>query len=133
MTVLMPTAGSVAHSLIRHEPPMPFEPKPDDFDLTAGFRLIRRRIAMIAIISALLTLASLPIILGLKPVFHAESRLMIHSPLASTLDTPEGGQRDPLNVTSETERLLSRGAAEQLIHDLHLADRPEFNPAQPGR
>lgn len=129
MTVLMPTAGSVSHSLIRHEPPMPFEPRQDDFDLTAGFRLIRRRIVMIAVISALLTLATMPMILGLKPVYHAESRLMIHSPLASTLDTTEGGQRDPLNVTSETERLLSRGAAERLIHDLHFADLPEFNPA----
>jgi uncharacterized protein involved in exopolysaccharide biosynthesis/Mrp family chromosome partitioning ATPase len=129
MTVLMPTTGSVPHSLIRHEPPMPFEPRPEDFDLTAIFRLIRRRIAMIAAISALLTLASVPMISGLKPVYHAESRLMIHSPLASTLDTQEGGQRDPLNVTSETERLLSRGAAERLIRDLHFADLPEFNPA----
>lgn len=129
MTVLMPTTGSVSHPLIRHEPPMPFETRPDDFDLMAGLLLIRRQIVMITAISGFLTLACLPIILGLKPVYHAESRLMIHSPLASTLETPEGGQRDPLNVTSETERLLSRAATVRLIDKLQLADRPEFNPA----
>ena len=128
MTVLMSTE-SVSHSLMRQEPPMPFETGSDDFDLSSGFRLIRRRIAMIAIISALLTLASIPMILGLKPTYHAESRLMIHSPLASTLDTTEASQNDMLKITSETERLLSRSVAERVIDALHLTDREEFNPA----
>ena len=39
------------------------------------------------------------------------------------------GRNDPLNLTSETERLLSRSVAERVIHDLRLDERPEFNPA----
>jgi uncharacterized protein involved in exopolysaccharide biosynthesis/Mrp family chromosome partitioning ATPase len=129
MTVLMPATGSVSHSIMRHEPPPPFESRPDDFDLASGARLIRRRIVMSAVISALLSLAVVPTILDQKPVYHAESRLMIHSPLASTLDPAETGKGEPLNVVSETERLLSRRIAERVINDLHLADSAEFNPA----
>jgi uncharacterized protein involved in exopolysaccharide biosynthesis/Mrp family chromosome partitioning ATPase len=129
MTVLMSPGDSVSRSLMTHQLPVPFESTPDDFDMLSGFRLIRRRIVMIVVVSALVTLAAIPVILGLKPVYHAESRLMIHSPLASTLDATEASQGDVLNITSETERLLSRSVSERVIHDLHLADREEFNPA----
>ena len=129
MTVLMSPGDSISRSLMTHQLPAPFETTPDDFDLLSGFRLIRRRIVMIAVIAGVLTLAAVPAILGLKPVYYAESRLMIHSPLASTLEATGTNQGDGLNVTSETERLLSRSVAERVIHDLHLADRDEFNPA----
>jgi uncharacterized protein involved in exopolysaccharide biosynthesis/Mrp family chromosome partitioning ATPase len=79
---------------------------------------------MIAILSVLLTAAAFPIILGLKPVYHAESRLMIHAPLVTALTVDS----DPLDLSSEIERLLSRGIAESVIRDLKLDARAEFNP-----
>jgi uncharacterized protein involved in exopolysaccharide biosynthesis/Mrp family chromosome partitioning ATPase len=54
---------------------------------------------------------------------------MIHKPLATALSTGDAGGDAPLNVTSETERLLSRNVAERVIRDLRLDERPEFNPA----
>lgn len=126
MTVLMPASARVPQSLARREPPGPFDTRADDFDLTASLRLLRRRLPMIAIITVVLTALALPFILQVKPVYHAASRLMIHSPLASTL---EASQVSPLNITSETERLLSRPIAERVIKELDLADREEFNPA----
>ncbi|HEY4191853.1 MAG TPA: P-loop NTPase [Mesorhizobium sp.] len=129
MTVLMPTTDSVTRSLIGHEPPQPFDSGPDELDLSAGLRLLRRRIGMIAAITGLLTLACIPLILGLKPTYHAESRLMIYSPLASTLGTGDAGQGSALNINSETERLYSRPIAQRVIADLGLADLEEFNPA----
>ncbi len=128
MTVLMPAGGGVARTLIDHEPPMPFEPRAEDFDLTAGLRLVRRRLVMIIAVSALLTLAAVPLIAQMKPVYHAASRLMIHGPQAPALDAADPGP-EALNIVSETERLLSRPIAERVIEDMRLADRAEFNPA----
>jgi uncharacterized protein involved in exopolysaccharide biosynthesis/Mrp family chromosome partitioning ATPase len=92
-------------------------------------RLVRRRIITIALISVLMSLAAFPVILGLKPVYHAQSRLMIHAPLVSALDTNGGASTAALNTTSEMERLLSRRIAERVIAQLHLDERAEFNPA----
>ena len=128
MTVLMPAGGGVARTLIDHEPPIPFEPRAEDFDLTAGLRLVRRRLVMIIAVSALLTLAAVPLIAQMKPVYHAASRLMIHGPQAPALDAADPGP-EALNIVSETERLLSRPIAERVIEDMRLADRAEFNPA----
>jgi len=125
MTVLMPATGRVSHALVRRDPPNPFESRADEFDLTAGLRLIRRRFVMITVISALLTMAAVPAILHVKPLYHAASRLMIHSPLASALDTTQPGQGSTLNITSETERLLSRRIAERVIGELRLAELAE--------
>lgn len=107
---------------------MPFEPRAEDFDLTAGLRLVRRRLVMIIAVSALLTLAAVPLIAQMKPVYHAASRLMIHGPQAPALDAADPGP-EALNIVSETERLLSRPIAERVIEDMRLADRAEFNPA----
>jgi uncharacterized protein involved in exopolysaccharide biosynthesis/Mrp family chromosome partitioning ATPase len=125
----MPPASNVPRSLVHYAPPVPMEPAPDDFDLTAGFRLIRRRIVMIAVLSALLTLAAIPVISGLKPVYHAESRLMIHSPLATTLAADGTDRGDRLDLASEIERLLSRRIADRVITEMKLDQLPEFNPA----
>ncbi|NKK68872.1 exopolysaccharide biosynthesis protein [Rhizobium leguminosarum bv. viciae] len=116
-------------SSMRYDPRFQVETRSDDFDLTSGLRLIRRRTVMIVAIVALLMAAAAAAISGLKPTFHAESRLIIHTPLATTLGTEDSGRNDPLNVTSETERLLSRSIAERVIRDLRLDEWPEFNPA----
>lgn len=116
-------------SSMSYEPQFRIEAKSDDFNLTSGLRLIRRRIPMIVALTTLLMAPAIPVISGLKPSYHAESRLIIHRPLATTLGTENSGRNDPLDLTSETERLVSRSAAERVIHDLRLDERPEFNPA----
>ena len=83
---------------------------------------------MIVALTTLLVAPAIPVIWELKPSYHAESRLIIHRPLATTFGTEDSGGRDPLELASETERLLSRSAAEGVIRDLRLEERPEFNP-----
>ena len=129
MTFIMPRASNMPHSAARYAPPASLTPSADDFDLTSGFRLVRRKIVMIVALSVLLTAAACPIIFGLKPVYHAESRLMIHAPLATALTGDGAEQSDPLDLSSEIERLLSRSIAERVIRDLKLDAREEFNPA----
>ena len=116
-------------SSMRYDPRFQVETRSDDFDLTSGLRLIRRRAVMIGAIVAVLMAVAAAAISGLKPTFHAESRLIIHTPLATTLGAEDSGRNDPLNVTSETERLLSRSIAERVIRELRLDEWPEFNPA----
>ena len=125
----LPPGHNRSFPSMRYEPQFHIEAKSDDFDLTSGLRLIRRRIPMIVALTTLLMAPAIPMISGLKPSYHAESRLIIHRPLATTLGTEDSGRNDPLDLTSETERLLSRSAAERVIRDLRLEERPEFNPA----
>ncbi|MFC3205713.1 GumC family protein [Aquamicrobium soli] len=133
MTVLMPTPRKVPRVLMRREPPSPFESGPGEFDLLSALRLVRRRLLTIVLVSALIVLAAVPMILRQKSVYHAESRLMVHAPLVSVLDTNTGTAAAALNTTSEMERLLSRRIAERVIRELHLEERAEFNPAlRPG-
>jgi uncharacterized protein involved in exopolysaccharide biosynthesis len=132
MTVGMPPASNVPRSLMRYAPPVSLEPRPDDFDLFAGLRLIRRRMVMIAVLTLLLTAAAIPFILGMKPVYRAESRLMIHPSLASGLAQDGPGRGDTLDLASEIERLRSKGIAERVIRDLKLDERTEFNPVLRG-
>ncbi|MBB3465236.1 uncharacterized protein involved in exopolysaccharide biosynthesis, partial [Rhizobium sp. BK377] len=73
---------------------------------------------MIVAVTAVLMAASIVLISGLQPSYHAGSRLMIHKPLATALSGGDAGGDAPLNVTSETERLLSRSVAERVIGDL---------------
>jgi len=80
-------------------------------------------------VTTLLMVPAISAISGLKPSYHAESRLIIHRPLATTISAGETGHNDPLDLTSELERLLSRSTAELVIRDLRLEERPEFNPA----
>ncbi len=129
MTVLMPNPRKVPRVLMRREPASPFETGPGEFDLLSALRLVRRRLLTIMLISGLIVLAAVPVILGQKPVYHAESRLMVHAPLVSVLDTNAGTTGAALNTTSEMERLLSRRIAERVIRELHLEEKAEFNPA----
>ena len=124
-----PPARSGSFSSMRYEPQFQAGAKSDDFDLMSCLRLIRRKTPVIVALTTLLLAPAIPVIWGLKPSYHAESRLIIHRPLATTLGAEDPGRNDPLDLTSETERLLSRSAAERVIRDLRLEERPEFNPA----
>ncbi|MEP9373345.1 AAA family ATPase [Mesorhizobium sp. KR1-2] len=125
----VPPDGNLSFPSMRYAPRIPTEAKSDDFDLTSGLRLIRRRIVMILVLSTLLMIVAVAQISGLKPTYHAESRLMIHRPLVTTLGAEDTAPNERLDLTSETERLLSRSIAERVIRDLHLDERAEFNPA----
>lgn len=123
-----PPARSGSFPSMRYEPQFQAGAKSDDLDLTSCLRLIRRRTPVIVALTTLLLAPAIPVIWGLKPSYHAESRLIIHRPLATTLGAEDPRHNDPLDLTSETERLLSRSAAERVIRDLRLEERPEFNP-----
>ncbi len=125
----VPPDRNVPLSSMRYDPRFQTETKSDDFDLTSGMRLIRRRVVMIAALTALFMVPAITMISGFKPNYHAESRLIIHRPLATTLGAEDNSRNDPLDLTSEIERLLSRSAAERVIRDLQLDERPEFNAA----
>ena len=116
-------------SPMRYDPRFQGHGTADDFDLMAGIRLIRRKGLLIVGLTILLMAAAFPVIRGLNPVYEAESRLMIHSPLSASLTAEASDRTGWLDVTAETERLLSRSAAERVIRDLRLDERPEFNPA----
>ncbi|MBY3037095.1 MULTISPECIES: GumC family protein [Rhizobium] len=125
----VPPDRNTSLSSMRYDPRLQVETRSDDLDLTSGLRLIRRRVVMIMAIVMLLMAVAATVISGLKPTYHAESRLIIHTPLATKLGTDESGRNDPLDATSETERLLSRSIAERVIRDLRLNEWPEFNAA----
>ncbi|WP_064801461.1 MULTISPECIES: GumC family protein [unclassified Rhizobium] len=125
----IPPDRNTSLSSMRYDPRFQVETRSDDFDLTSGLRLIRRRMAMIAAIITLFMAIAAIMVSGLKPSFHAESRLIIHTPLATKLGPEDSGRNDPLDAASETERLLSRSIAERVIRDLRLDQWPEFNPA----
>ena len=124
-----PPDRNVPLPAVHYEPRFQAEMKSEEFDLTSGLRLIRRRLVMIVAVMMVLMAASIVLISGLNPSYHAASRLMIHKPLATALSTGDAGNNAPVNVTSETERLLSRSVTERIIRDLRLDERPEFNPA----
>lgn len=110
--------------------PAPIAPEPGDdwLDVQAFFRVIRRRIGLIALIAAVIVLLSLPMILGMERAFSASTRILIREPLPATLSS--GLLSDTkLNLTTEGERLLSRDVAVRVIQELGLQDLPEFNPA----
>jgi uncharacterized protein involved in exopolysaccharide biosynthesis/Mrp family chromosome partitioning ATPase len=123
-----PPDRNVSLTSMHYEPRYQAEVKSDDFDLSSGLRLLRRRMMMIIGLVAALMVIAISVIMEMQPSYHAESRLIIHKPLAKALDTEESSNSDPLNVASETERLLSKSVAERVIHDMRLAERPEFNP-----
>lgn len=123
-----PPDRNVPIRTMHYEPRFQAETRSDDFDLASGLRLLRRRMVMIVCLVALMMTVAIVMILGMQPSYHAESRLMIHAPLAKSVNSDDSGNY-PLNVASEAERLRSRSVAERVIRDLRLDERAEFNPA----
>ena len=72
---------------------------------------------------------AIPLILGLKPTYYAESRLLIQDPLTTALASSAEDRLVRLNLTTEVERMLSRDVAAQVIQELGIDANPEFNPA----
>lgn len=114
---------------LRYAAPPPVEAAPEELDMLFVVRLFRRRIWLIAAVTLAVTFLALPTILGLQPVFYSASRLLIQSPLATTLTSSAEDRLVELNLTTEVERLMSRATAIRVIETLDLAALPEFNPA----
>ncbi len=109
--------------------PPQFEPREGELDLTGAFRIVRRRIWLIAGVFMLLSLAALLPILLFLPVYSAQSRVLIQSAPVAAFAGPDRPGASPLNLPTEVERLRSRDVAAKVIQTLHLDERAEFNPA----
>ncbi|ANL50428.1 exopolysaccharide biosynthesis protein [Rhizobium phaseoli] len=126
----VPPDRNLPISSMRYDPRAQVETKADSLDLAAAFRMLRRRMVMIIAITVILMAPAAMMISGMKPVYQAWARLIIHQPLAKSLGVEDkSSSSDLLDAKSETERLLSRSIAERVVRELQLNLRPEFNPA----
>lgn len=125
----LPPDRNLPISPMRYDPRFQVETKADNFDLASIYRLVRRRMIMIITITMLLMAPAAIMIFGLKPSYQGWARLIVHQPLATSLDTEDASHSDLLDAKSETERLLSRSIAERVVRELQLDVREEFNPA----
>lgn len=114
---------------LRYAPPLPVTPEQDELDPLGIVRLIRRRFWQIVGVSSLVVALALPLILGMKPTYYAGSRLLIQNPLTTALASSAEDRMVRLNLTTEVERVLSRDVAVQVIQELGIDERAEFNPA----
>ena len=125
----LPPDRNLPISPMRYDPRFQVETKADSFDLASIYRLVRRRMIMIITITMLLMAPAAIMIFGLKPTYQGWARLIVHQPLATSLDADDSSHSDLLDAKSETERLLSRSIAERVVRELQLNVREEFNPA----
>ncbi|MBB2838128.1 UNVERIFIED_ORG: uncharacterized protein involved in exopolysaccharide biosynthesis [Rhizobium etli] len=125
----VPPDRNLPISPMRYDPRAQVETKADNLDLASAFRMLRRRMVLIIAITLLLVAPAAIMISGLKPTYQASARLIVHQPLATSLGAEDTSRGNPLDVKSETERLLSRSIAERVVREMRLNMREEFNPA----
>ncbi|MGR9480742.1 GumC family protein [Rhizobium leguminosarum] len=125
----VPPDRNLPISPMRYDPRFQVETKADNLDLGSVFRLVRRRMIMIIAITVLFMAPAAIMIFGLEPTYQGWARLIVHQPLATSLDADDASHSDLLDAKSETERLRSRSIAERVVRELHLEVREEFNPA----
>ena len=101
----------------------------DWLDISSVFRILRRRILLIAGVTiTLLALMILPI-MKMTPLYMGQSRMLLREAPAVGLPQPMMGPGGELNIAIEVERLLSRDVAIRVVDALDLDQRPEFNQA----
>ncbi|MDR9804144.1 GumC family protein [Rhizobium hidalgonense] len=125
----LPPDRNLPISPMRYDPRFQVETRADTLDLASIYRLVRRRMIVIIAITMLLMAPAAIVIVGLKPTYQSWARLIVHQPLATSLDADDKSHSDLLDAKSETERLLSRSIAERVVRELRLDAREEFNPA----
>ena len=111
---------------LRYAAPPPVAPD-QELDALGVVRLIRRRFWQIVGIAALIVALAFPLILGLKPTYYADSRLLIQNPLTTALASSAEDRMVQLNLTTEVERMLSRDVSVRVIRKLGIDALPEFN------
>jgi uncharacterized protein involved in exopolysaccharide biosynthesis len=124
----MDHAPKPARIRISTAPPPPVQPQDDDLDVLSVFRLVRRRIGLIAVLTLLLVLAMLPSILSIERTYTSQTRILVQRPLSAQLFGSGPTSLGMLDLTTELERLAARGIAERVIADFDLAGLEEFNP-----
>lgn len=112
---------------LRYAAPPPMTPDEGEFDPLGLVRLIRRRLWQIVAVSILVIALAFPIISSMQPIYYAETRLLIQSPLTTALASSSQERIVTLDLTAEVERMLSRDIAVKVIRDLKIDRRPEFN------
>ncbi|QUS35120.1 GumC family protein [Falsirhodobacter algicola] len=98
-------------------------------------RMVRRRLPLIAALTAGLTVLSLPLILSQVPEYAARARVILSQPLPATLSTDPNDPRPAgLDISTEMERLSARSTVEAVVAKMNLADNPDFAapPEEPG-
>ncbi|MFC0201929.1 GumC family protein [Paracoccus rhizosphaerae] len=100
----------------------------DWLDVAALFRVIRRRIWLILLVGTAVIAAGLPLILMSGRTYTASTKILIDNPASAAIIDVSPISRSEINLTTESERLLSRDIALQVIIELGLDTRPEFNP-----
>ena len=125
----LPSASRLHASVMQQPAPPPAALREDELDAMWILRLIRRRIWLILLVGLVLTLAAIPPILSIERSYYAQSRLLIQQPLTSRIATLDAQAIDPIDLDTETERLLSRDIAVRIIDEFGLDRLPEFNPA----
>lgn len=124
----MTQIDKISRVLGQQPAPAPAQAGDDWLDVQALYRIIRRRIGLIAVVAMLVMAVALPLILNMSPVFSASARVLIQEPLPATLSASRLASETDLNLNTESERLLSRDIAVRVIRDLDLEAMAEFNP-----
>jgi uncharacterized protein involved in exopolysaccharide biosynthesis len=128
MTAGMTQIQKLSRAFPSYAPPLPVEFREEELDAMSIVRLVRRQIGLIALVTVIVTGAAVPAILNMKTEYYAESRLLIQSPLTTTLTSTETERYGHLNLTTEVERLLARTTAVRVIQEFALDQREEFDP-----
>ncbi|WP_176562776.1 GumC family protein [Paracoccus liaowanqingii] len=100
----------------------------DWLDVAALFRIIRRRAWLILLVGIVVIAAGLPLILISERTYTASTKILIDDPASAPIIAASPISKSEINLTTESERLLSRDIALQVIIELGIDTRPEFNP-----
>ena len=109
--------------------PPPMNPNEGELDPLGLVRLIRRRLLPIIGTTLLVVALAFPFISSLESTYYSESRLLIQSPLATTLTSSTEERIVTLDLAAEVERMLSRDVLVKAIQKLKIDQIPEFNGA----
>lgn len=94
---------------------------------------VKRRWAIAALTAAIVFAASMYVLFGLKPMYASKTTLILPftpvAELTSRNDNSSSPQSDPLIVHSYTQIIQDDGICLQIIRQLKLVDKPEFDPA----
>ncbi|SFQ09869.1 GumC family protein [Tranquillimonas alkanivorans] len=110
-------------------PPVTGESEDEWLDVRSLFRIVRRRLGIIILVTLAVLGAALPIILNIERDYSAAARILIHEPRPAALASSGLVSDNDLNLSTEQERLLSRKNAISVISELDLKNNPEFNPS----
>jgi len=123
------------------QPPQPFESafepheSQSEFHISQWIELVRRRRKLIAVVTAAVVAASLVLYAITPRVYRATTVLQIERRSGTNLALGQTVQLDDwVDAQSfyptQYRLLQSRGIAERVVRNLHLADDPGFNPGR---